>query len=79
MRVRHANLPRLIPRRVCRCSTIIAWLTVVAEYRLTVLSSVVPQYTLTEPQVGQVVARRAIRRACTPVRVSVAPYEEERR
>jgi hypothetical protein len=54
-------------------------LTVLAEYKLIVLRRVERQYTRTLPQVGQVVATIARRRATTPVRTSEAPLLDERR
>ena len=54
-------------------------LTVVAETKLTVLMSAPFQYTLTLPQVRQVVATSASRVATTLVRVSAAPDLVDRR
>jgi hypothetical protein len=54
------------------------FVTVVADRRLIVLRRVEFQYTLTFPQVGHVVARIAIRRATTPLRMSLAPSVDER-
>ena len=48
-------------------------LIVVGDTRLTFLRSVDPQYTPTLPLAGPVVATSAIRFACTPVRLSLAP------
>lgn len=69
-----------VPERVeVNVATLMSWpLTVVAECRLMLLSRVEPQWTLTVPHVEQVVARRAIRFATTPVRVSFDPLVYER-
>jgi hypothetical protein len=50
----------------------------VEETRLTVRRSVDPQYTFTEPHVGQVVTTIEIRLAWTEARTAVAPSAVER-